>query len=59
MPSPGRAVLSEVPLDENTVPAAGGVLDRMVDAVLTASALHLLSADHREVIVELFYRGGR
>jgi hypothetical protein len=52
-----RAGPSDVPLDENTVPPGGGGLDRMVDAVLTASALHSLSADHREVIVELFYRG--
>ena len=44
-------------MDENTVPATGGLPDRTVDAVLTASALHSLSADHREVIVELFYRG--
>jgi RNA polymerase sigma-70 factor (ECF subfamily) len=48
---------SEVPLDENTVPATGGGLDRMAGAVLTASALHSLSAGHRKVIVELFYRG--
>jgi RNA polymerase sigma-70 factor (ECF subfamily) len=28
----------------------------MVDALLIASALNSLSADHRRVIVELFYR---
>jgi hypothetical protein len=42
---------------ENTVPATGGGPGRMAGAVLTASALHSLSADHREVIVELIYRG--
>jgi RNA polymerase sigma-70 factor (ECF subfamily) len=52
-----RARPSEVPLDENTVPGTGGGLDGMVDTLLIASALNSLSADHREVIVELFYRG--
>jgi RNA polymerase sigma-70 factor, ECF subfamily len=45
----------EVPLDESIVPAAGDGLDGMVDALLIASALNSLSADHRRVIVELFY----
>jgi hypothetical protein len=31
----------------------------MVDAVLTASVLHSLSADNREVIVELSAQGGQ
>jgi RNA polymerase sigma-70 factor, ECF subfamily len=52
-----RAGPGEVPLDENTVPATDDVLDRMVDAVLTASFPHSPSADHREVVVELSYRG--
>jgi RNA polymerase sigma-70 factor (ECF subfamily) len=52
-----RAGPSEVPLDENTVPATGGGPGRMAGAVLTASALDSLSADHREVIVELLCRG--
>jgi len=51
-----RARPREVPLDENTVPATGDGLDGMVDALLIASALNSLSADHRRVIVELFYR---
>jgi RNA polymerase sigma factor (sigma-70 family) len=46
----------EVPLDESTVRAAGDGLDSAVDALLIASALNALSADHRRVIVELFYR---
>jgi RNA polymerase sigma-70 factor (ECF subfamily) len=46
----------EVPLDENTVPPAGDGLDGAVDALLIASALNALSADHQRVIVELFYR---
>jgi RNA polymerase sigma-70 factor, ECF subfamily len=46
----------EVPLDESTVPASGGGLDGTVDALLIASALNSLSADHQRVIVELFYR---
>ena len=51
-----RARPSEVPLDENTVPPAGDGLDGAVDALLIASALNALSADHQRVIVELFYR---
>jgi RNA polymerase sigma-70 factor (ECF subfamily) len=46
----------EVPLDESTVPASGGGLDGTVDALLIASALNSLSADHQRVIVELFFR---
>jgi RNA polymerase sigma-70 factor, ECF subfamily len=46
----------EVPLDESTMPASGGGLDGTVDALLIASALNSLSADHQRVIVELFYR---
>jgi RNA polymerase sigma-70 factor (ECF subfamily) len=53
------ARVREVPLDEDTVPAAGGGFDGMVegmaDALLIASALDSLSAGHRRVIVELFY----
>jgi RNA polymerase sigma-70 factor (ECF subfamily) len=45
----------EVPLDESTVLATGDGLDGTVDALLIASALNSLSADHRRVIVELFY----
>jgi len=40
----------------NTVPPAGDGLDGAVDALLIASALNALSADHQRVIVELFYR---
>jgi DNA-directed RNA polymerase specialized sigma24 family protein len=52
-----RAGPSEVPLDENTAPAAGGGPGRMADAVLTAWARPSLSAGHREVIAELSCRG--
>jgi DNA-directed RNA polymerase specialized sigma24 family protein len=52
-----RARPSEVPLDENTVPATGGGPGRMAGAVRTASALHSPSAGNREVIVELLCRG--
>ena len=45
----------EVPLDESTVLATGDGLDGTVDALLIASALNSLSADHRRVIIELFY----
>ena len=34
---------------------AGDGVDGMVDALLIASALNSLSAEHRRVIVELFY----
>lgn len=47
----------EVPLDERSVPATGDGLDGTVDALLIASALNSLSADHQRVIVELFYCG--
>jgi Sigma-70, region 4 len=52
-----RAWPGEVPLAENTVPATGGGPGGMVGAVLTASALHALSAGRREVIAELLCRG--
>ncbi|HEY7143772.1 MAG TPA: sigma-70 family RNA polymerase sigma factor [Streptosporangiaceae bacterium] len=50
-----RARPREVPLDEATVPATGDGIDGMVDALIIASVLNSLSADHRRVIVELFY----
>lgn len=46
-----------MPLDDGTVPATGDGLDGPVDALLIASVLNALSADHRRVIVELFYCG--
>jgi RNA polymerase sigma-70 factor, ECF subfamily len=51
-----RARPREIPLDEALVPAAGDGLDGMIDALVIASALDSLSADHRQVIVELYYR---
>lgn len=46
----------EVPLDEDLVPATGDGLDGVVDSLVIAAALNSLSAGHRRVIVELFYR---
>jgi RNA polymerase sigma-70 factor (ECF subfamily) len=51
-----RARPREMPLDEASVPAAGDGLDGMVDAMVIASALDALTTDHRQVIVELYYR---
>jgi RNA polymerase sigma-70 factor (ECF subfamily) len=45
----------EVQLDENTLPLTDDGLDRMLDAWLVAAALSSISAQHRGVIVELFY----
>jgi RNA polymerase sigma-70 factor (ECF subfamily) len=50
-----RARPSEVPLDETTVPVTADGVDGVLNALLIASALNSLSADHRRVIVELFY----
>lgn len=50
-----RARPREVPLDETTAPVAVDGADAVVDALLIASALNSLSADHRRVIVELYY----
>jgi RNA polymerase sigma-70 factor, ECF subfamily len=51
-----RARPREVPLDENTLPLIDDGLDRLFDAWLVATALNSISAEHRTVIVELFYR---
>jgi len=50
-----RARPAEVPLDEALPPPAGDGVDGVVDALVIASVLNSLSADHRRVIVELFY----
>jgi RNA polymerase sigma-70 factor (ECF subfamily) len=50
-----RARPREVPLGEAAPPATGDGIDAMADALLIASVLGSLSADHRRVIVELFY----
>ena len=50
-----RARPREVPRDEATTPTMGDGADGVVDALLIASALNSLSADQRQVIVELFY----
>ena len=46
----------EVPLDENTLPTTGDGVDQLVDSWLVAQALNSISAEHRAVIVELFYQ---
>lgn len=46
----------EVPLDENALPIVDDNLDRMADGWLVASALSSISPQHRDVIIELFYR---
>jgi RNA polymerase sigma-70 factor (ECF subfamily) len=46
----------EVPLDENALPIVDDGLDRMADGWLVANALSSISPQHRDVIVELFYR---
>jgi RNA polymerase sigma-70 factor (ECF subfamily) len=51
-----RARPPEVPLDENTLPMTDDGLDQMVDSWLVAQALNSISAEHRAVIVELFYQ---
>ena len=51
-----RARPPEVPLDENTLPTTGDGVDQMVDSWLVAQALNSISAEHRAVIVELFYQ---
>jgi RNA polymerase sigma-70 factor, ECF subfamily len=45
----------EVPLDEHTVPHAEDDLDRISDAWLVAKAVNSLDAQHRAVIIELYY----
>jgi RNA polymerase sigma-70 factor, ECF subfamily len=50
-----RARPREVALDEATAPVADDGDDGVLDALLMASALNSLSADHRRVIVELFF----
>jgi RNA polymerase sigma-70 factor (ECF subfamily) len=46
----------EVPLDENALPFVDDGVDRMADGWLVANALNSISPQHRDVIVELFYR---
>ncbi|HEY2577241.1 MAG TPA: sigma-70 family RNA polymerase sigma factor [Streptosporangiaceae bacterium] len=45
----------EVPLDERTLPGADDGLESVFDAWMIAAALNKISAEHRVVIVELFY----
>ena len=51
-----RARPREVPLDENALPIVDDGLDQMADGWLVANALSSISPQHRDVIVELFYR---
>ncbi len=50
-----RARPHEVPLDEDTVPGIDDGLESMFDAWVVATALQSISADHRDVIVQLYY----
>jgi RNA polymerase sigma-70 factor, ECF subfamily len=50
-----RSRPAEVPLDEALPPPTRDGADGVVDALVIASVLNSLSADHRRVIVELFY----
>ncbi|MBO0824737.1 MAG: sigma-70 family RNA polymerase sigma factor [Actinobacteria bacterium] len=50
-----RARPREVLLDETTAPVTGDGVDGVLDELVIASALDSLSADHRRVIVELYY----
>ena len=51
------ARVTEVPLPErHDVPMAGDEFDRVLQGWQIADAMRGLSADHRAVIVELFYR---
>lgn len=51
-----RARPREVPLDDTVVPACGDGVDGRLDGWVIGAALNRLSAEHRAVIVELFYR---
>jgi RNA polymerase sigma-70 factor, ECF subfamily len=54
-----RARPLETPLDEAWAASADGGLDRWMDAWIIAAALQSLRAEHRIVIVELYYRQRR
>jgi RNA polymerase sigma-70 factor (ECF subfamily) len=47
---------AEVPLEEQTVITTDDEIDRVLLAWETTEALGHLSADHRRVVIELFYR---
>ncbi len=51
-----RARPREVPLDDTVEPAYGDGVDGRLDGWLIAGAVNRLSAEHRAVIVELYYR---
>lgn len=51
-----RARPREVPLDDAAAPAYGDGVDGRLDGLLIAGAVKRLSAEHRAVIVELYYR---
>ena len=50
------ARVTEVAIEGREFPALGDDIDRMLQAWQVAEVLRGLSADHRQVIVELFYR---
>jgi RNA polymerase sigma-70 factor (ECF subfamily) len=51
-----RARPQEVPLDDTVEPACGDGVDGRLNGLVIADALDALSAQHRAVIVELYYR---
>ncbi|NJC70776.1 sigma-70 family RNA polymerase sigma factor [Planosporangium thailandense] len=48
---------TEVAESPTTGPVAGDHADAIVDSMVVLDALQQLSADHRQVLVELYYRG--
>ncbi|WP_438816808.1 sigma-70 family RNA polymerase sigma factor [Umezawaea beigongshangensis] len=49
-----RAV--EVPIEPNDLPAVGDEVEHVLQTWQIAEALRALTADHRDVVVELYYR---
>lgn len=51
-----RARIAEVELDVERLPPADDDMDRVLQSWLVADALRGLTPEHRQVLVELFYR---
>jgi RNA polymerase sigma-70 factor (ECF subfamily) len=50
------ARVAEVPMEDENLPPAADQFDHVLQTWQVADAMRALSADHRRVIVELFYR---
>ena len=50
------ARVTEVPIEDREFPALGDDIDRVLQVWQVVEVLHGLSHDHRQVIIELFYR---